>query len=69
MKATIDRKEGEWVVVIPESGSPFNLPLKLFPDLEERDVIDISITKLESELKDTQERVNEIRKGLNKVSL
>lgn len=66
IKATVDRIENEWLILAPESGPVFQVPEKLFLGFKEGDVINISIMKDEKGKQDTEERILEIRKGLNR---
>lgn len=66
IKATIDWIEGEWLILAPESGPVFQIPEKLFPEFKEGDVVNIAIVKDEEGKHDTEERILELKKGLNK---
>lgn len=67
--ATVDRVEGDWVILVPESGPVFQVPISLFPGLKEKDVVRTIIEKDEEGKKAAEERIGEIRKGLNRVEL
>lgn len=69
VRVTVDRIEGEWLVLVPESGSVFQIPVSLFPGFKEGDIITISVTRDKQGEKETNERITEIRKGLNRVEL
>jgi len=68
-RATVDRIEGDWIILVPESGPVFQVPVSLFPRLKEKDVVLVSIEKDEEGQKETEERIADIRKGLNRVEL
>ncbi len=69
ISATVDRIEGDWIILVPESGQVFQVPVSLFPGLREKDFVKVSIEKDESGQKETEERIADIRKGLNRVEL
>lgn len=69
IKASVDRIEGEWIILVPESGPVFQVPASLFPGLNEKDVVLLSIEKDEEGQKESQERIDKIRKGLKRVEL
>jgi hypothetical protein len=69
IRATIDRIEGDWLVLVPESGQVFQVPDSLFPGFKEGDIVTISLTRDEQGEKEIKERITEIRKGLNRVEL
>lgn len=69
IRATVDRIEGDWLVLVPESGPVFQIPISLFPGFKEGDVVSISLTRDEQGEKEAKERIGEIRKGLNRVEL
>jgi hypothetical protein len=69
IRATIDRIEGDWLVLVPESGQVFQIPSSLFPGFKEGDIVSISLTRDEQSEKEAKERIGEIRKGLNRVEL
>jgi len=69
VRATVDRIEGDWLILVPESGPIFQIPFSLFPGFIDGEVVSISLTKDEQGEKDAKERIGEIRKGLNKVEL
>ncbi len=67
IRATIDRIEGEWIVLIPESGPVFQLPLILCPGWKEGDVVSLSLTRDEPGEQDAKDRIDKIRIGLSRV--
>jgi hypothetical protein len=67
--ATIDRIEGEWLILVPESGPAFQLPATLFPGFDEGEIVSISLNRDNQIEKDVIKRIDEIRKGLNRVQL
>jgi hypothetical protein len=69
IRATIDRIEGEWLIIVPETGPVFQIPVSLFPGFKEGEVISISLIRDEQGERNAKERVGEIRKGLNRVEL
>ena len=69
IKAVVDRAEGDWLVIVPESGPVFNLPKSLFPDLREGNHIRITIEPDRKGEKATMERIAQARSGLNKTPL
>jgi len=66
MKVTVDRKEGDFFVMVPATGEKFNLPVSQYPNLKEGDVLDISESEISSATEETKARINNARKGLNK---
>lgn len=62
---SVDRIEGDWIVLVPESVPAFQIPVSLFPGLITGDVIRVFVEKDESGEKDAEERIGETRKGLN----
>jgi hypothetical protein len=69
MKATVDRIEGDWLVLVPESGPIFQIPTSLSPGLHEKEIVEILIVRDENSENESIKRINEIRKGLKKVEL
>lgn len=69
IKAVIDRIEKKWIIIEPESGEIFQVPASLFPGMNPGDVVTISIEKDPSGQVEVKERIDEIRKGLNRVEL
>jgi len=69
VRATVDRIEGDWVIIVPESGPVFQVPKPLFPDLREKDAISISVETEPSTQIETEMRMKSIRDGLNRVNL
>lgn len=69
MKVTIDRKEGDFFVMVPATGEKFNLPVSQYPNLKEGDVLDISESEISSATEEAKARINNARKGLNKIDL
>lgn len=69
IKGMIDRIEGDWMIIVPESGAVFQVPASLFTDINQGEVVTISIEKDATEQANAEERIGEIRKGLNRVSL
>ena len=57
MQITVDRIEGEYLVVELENGSIVDIPKELVPDAKEGDIIDIYINKEE-----TENRKEEVKK-------
>ena len=69
IRAAIDRIEGDWIIIIPEDGPMFQVPVSLFPGLLEKDVVSISIEKDETREREGNEEIESIRNRLNRVSL
>jgi hypothetical protein len=69
IKGTIDRIEGDWLIVIPDKGPNFQIPSSLFPGFREGNVISISVERDEQGEEETKKRIDDIRKGLNKSLL
>ncbi len=69
IKATIDRIEGNWLIIVPEEGPGFQIPSSLFPGFSEGNVVSISLIRDEKGEKEIKDRIGEIRKGLNRTSL
>lgn len=69
IKATIDRIEGEWIIIIPESGPVFQVPVSLFPILNPGDVVTVSIVKDKIGQTEAKVRIDKIRTELNRVPL
>jgi hypothetical protein len=69
IQASVDRLEGDWIILVPESGPVFQIPCSLFPGLNEGDVIRINIEKDEPGKMETEKRIEDLRKGLNKSTL
>lgn len=68
-KVTIDRREGDFLIVIAENAQKFQIAGNKFPTLKEGDVIDLSDSDITSATKEIQDRVDAARKGLNQVEL
>lgn len=69
--ATIDRVE-EGVLIVLTHTDPvqtIHLPLVLFPELEEGDVVEISIEKNLEIAQELRDRIVKLREGLNRVEL
>lgn len=69
MKVTVDRKEGDFYVMVSETGEKFNLPISPFPNLKDGDVLDLSDTDIKSATEKAQEQIKNLKTGLNKVEL
>lgn len=69
MKVTVDRREGDFFVMIPATGQKFNLPVSLYPNLKEGDVLDISDSEISSATEKAKTCIYNTRKRLNKVDL
>lgn len=66
IRATIDRIEDDWLIIIPESGPVFLIPVSLFPGLKEGDIVHLGIEKEEEEKKEVEDRITEILIGLKR---
>ena len=69
IKATVDRIEGDWIILVPESGLTFQVPCSCFPGLSEGQIVSLSIELDEEGQKEANERITKIREGLNRVEL
>lgn len=69
IRATIDRIEGDWLIVIPEDGPLFQIPISLFPGFREGNIVLISVEKDEKGETEVKARIDSVRKGLNRVEL
>ena len=69
MKAVIDQIEGEWIIVIDDKGRRCEIPLEYFPEGEEGDHIEIMITKNVAEQEEAEERIQDLRSKLKRVSI
>jgi len=69
INATVDRIEGEWIILIPNSGPAFQVPRILFSCLNPGDAVIIAIERDESATSEAKERVDKIRSGLNRVEI
>lgn len=58
MKLTIDRIEGEYAVVINDSGEKFDIPTGVFPGLKEGNVYELRIDENETESR--RERIEKL---------
>lgn len=67
IRATVDRIEGEWIVLVAESGPVFQLPLIFGPGWKEGDIVSLSLTRDEPGEEDAKDRIDGIRKGLNQM--
>lgn len=54
MKLTIDRIEGEYAVVITDSGEKFDIPAGVFPELKEGNIYEIYLDKEEMKSRQVQ---------------
>jgi len=58
MRVIIDRFEGEFAVVeLPDSKKMVTVPIELFPDAAEGDIVDITINRQET--KNREKAINE----------
>jgi hypothetical protein len=69
VRVSVDRIEGDWLILVPDSGPNFQIPASLFPGLQEKDVVTVSIEKDVTATQRETEEIEEIRKGLNTVEL
>ena len=69
INATVDRIEGEWIILISNNGKVFQVPGTLFPGLKPSDAVIIAIERDESAMSDAKDRINKIRSGLNRVEI
>ncbi len=68
---SIDRVEEGTLIVLTHTDPVrmIHLPLALFPDLEEGDVVEISIEKNLEIAQEMRDRIIRLREGLNRVEL
>jgi hypothetical protein len=69
MKAVIDQIEGEWIVLVDDKSRSFMIPVECFYEGEEGDHIEIIITKNEAEQIEAEERIQNLRNQLKRVSI
>ena len=69
MKAVIDQIEGEWIIVIDDKERRYEIPLEYFPEGEEGDHIEIMITKNVADQEEAEERIQDLRSKLKRVSI
>ncbi len=69
IKGSVDRLEDDWIIIVPDSGPIFQIPKLLFPDLKEGDIVSINMEREESEKIKANTRIDEIKKGLNRIKL
>ncbi len=65
----VDRIEGDWIIVVLDSGKYIQVPVSVFPDFQPGDVVDISIQKDSKGQQEAKERIDKIRSGLKRVDL
>lgn len=68
---SVDRIE-EGIIIVLTHTEPVQripLPLVLFPDLEEGDVVEISVEKNKVRAQEIRDRIVKLREGLNQVEL
>jgi hypothetical protein len=61
-KATVDRIEGEFAVMLlnEDDSVQFHLPLRIFPSLHEGDIIDITFTRDDIATGDAKKKVSDL---------
>lgn len=69
MKASVDRKEGNFYVIITETGKKIQIPVGKYPKWKEGDEVNITDNEITQATKEAQERIADARKGLKKVDL
>jgi len=69
MKAVIDQIEGEWIVLVDDKSRSFAIPIECFLEGEEGDHIEIVITKDNVEQIEAEDRIQDLRSQLRRVSL
>ena len=62
--AAIDRIEEDWMVLVPDRGSPFSLPKDCFPGLKEGDRVRIELTRDNTSEEESRLRTAELKKRL-----
>jgi hypothetical protein len=62
VKMTVDRKEGGYVILVPEDNPDEDIliPLRFLRDVEEGDIIEISFHKDEKAGREARERVEDL---------
>ena len=69
MKAVIDRIEENWIVLVDDDEAVFEIPVSWFPDGVEGDHVEITITKDISSQIEAEQRVEDLRSKLKRVSI
>lgn len=69
MKASVDRKEGNWYILVTETGKTIQIPVGKYPKWKEGDEVNITEDEITQATKEAQDRIANARKGLNKVEL
>ncbi len=62
MKLIVDRFESEYAVLLPESGTPVNIPRSLLADAREGDVYVLRYCRAESDAR--RKKLSRLGKGL-----
>ena len=61
--------EGDWVILLTEFGKVFEIPRPIFSSLKPSDIVTISIEIDELGYKEANNRIENIRLGLNRVEI
>jgi len=69
MKAVIDQIDGAWIVLVDDQGRSFTIPIECFLEGEEGDHVEIVITKDDVEQAKAEERIQDLRTQLRRVSI
>ncbi|GEM_PF-2394063 len=69
IRAAVDRIEGEWLILVPDNGPVFQVPVSVFSGFKDGDIVSISVTRDENGEKEVKKEIDEIRRGLNRVTL
>lgn len=65
----VDRIEGDWIIVVLDSGKYIQIPVSEFPDFQPGDAVNITIQKDLKGQQEAKERIDKIRSGLKRVDL
>jgi hypothetical protein len=69
MKAVVDKIERDWIAFEGEDNTYFDVPLIYFPEAQEGDHVDITITLDYESKAEAEERITDLRSKLNRVEL
>lgn len=69
IEAAVDRIEGDWIVLVPDRGSPFSLPKDCYPGLQEGDRVSIILKPEPASEEASRRRTADMRKMLKRSDL
>lgn len=69
IEAAVDRIEGDWIVLVPDRGSPFSLPKDCYPGLQEGDRVSIILTREPASEEESRRKTAEMRRKLKRTDL